>query len=132
MKTNNLLSVQKKLVYLVACLSMLAGLIHVWVIPEHFEEWIGYGIFFVLIALFQFLFVYLILRYSFRYRSILWLGIFVNAGIIILWLYTRMFGVPFGSMAGEVEAIGMLDTMSKFFEIVLIGCLISLLREKKH
>ncbi len=27
------------ILYTVAALSLLAGLIHLWVMPEHFEEW---------------------------------------------------------------------------------------------
>src|SRR5215217_7330059 len=33
--------------YAAAALSLLAGLIHLWVAPEHFEEWWGYGVFFL-------------------------------------------------------------------------------------
>jgi hypothetical protein len=37
----------KGVLYTVAALSLLAGLIHLWVMPEHFEEWWGYGTFFL-------------------------------------------------------------------------------------
>jgi hypothetical protein len=33
-----------------AALSLLAAAIHLWVAPEHFEEWWGYGAFFVVLA----------------------------------------------------------------------------------
>ena len=33
--------------FMVAALSLVAGLIHLWVMPEHFEEWWGYGVFFL-------------------------------------------------------------------------------------
>jgi hypothetical protein len=39
--------------YTVAALSLIAGLIHLWVVPEHFEEWWGYGVFFLVAALAQ-------------------------------------------------------------------------------
>jgi hypothetical protein len=31
------------ILYSVAALSVLAALTHLWVTPEHFEEWWGYG-----------------------------------------------------------------------------------------
>ena len=31
-------------------LSLVAGPVHLWVMPEHFEEWWGYGAFFFVAA----------------------------------------------------------------------------------
>ena len=31
----------RSVLYPVAALSLIAGLIHLWVMPEHFEEWWG-------------------------------------------------------------------------------------------
>jgi len=39
--------------YVAAALSLLAAIIHLWVMPEHFEEWWGYGTFFLVVALAQ-------------------------------------------------------------------------------
>ena len=36
--------------YAAAALSLLAALIHLWAMPEHFEEWWGYGTFFLVFA----------------------------------------------------------------------------------
>ena len=30
--------------YAATALSLIAGLVHLWVTPEHFEEWWGYGV----------------------------------------------------------------------------------------
>ena len=38
---------RERTLYAAATLSLLAGLIHLWVTPEHFEEWWGYGAFFL-------------------------------------------------------------------------------------
>src|ERR687884_675196 len=38
---------RERTLYAAAALSLLAGLIHLWVTPEHFEEWWGYGAFFL-------------------------------------------------------------------------------------
>jgi hypothetical protein len=34
--------------YAVATLSTFAALIHLWVMPEHFAEWWGYGVLFLI------------------------------------------------------------------------------------
>lgn len=52
----------KSMLYAVAALSLLAALIHFWVMPEHFGEWWGYGISFLIAASAQLLYVPLLLR----------------------------------------------------------------------
>ena len=42
-----------RVLYAAAALSLLAALIHLWVTPEHLEEWWGYGAFFLVTALAQ-------------------------------------------------------------------------------
>ena len=42
-----------RILYAAAALSLLAALIHLWVMPEHFEEWWGYGAFFFVAAAVQ-------------------------------------------------------------------------------
>src|SRR5690349_5628413 len=37
----------KRLVLAAGGLSLVAGLFHLVVAPEHFDEWVGYGVFFV-------------------------------------------------------------------------------------
>jgi hypothetical protein len=48
---------------LYAALSLLAALIHLRVMPEHFEEWWGYGTFFLVCTVAQGLYVPLLLRW---------------------------------------------------------------------
>src|SRR5215208_6243791 len=49
-----------------AALSLLAALVHLWVTPEHFEEWWGYGAFFVMAAAAQILYVPIVLLLPIR------------------------------------------------------------------
>lgn len=117
--------------YSAAGLSALAGLLHLLVTPEHFEEWIGYGLFFLVAGLAQLLFAVVLLRQPTN-RSLLIAGIAGNALIVGLWIVTRTLGVPLGPEAGEVEEIGVVDTFSKLTELALIGCLFALLRHAKQ
>jgi hypothetical protein len=76
--------------YPVAALSLIAGLIHLWVMPEHFEEWWGYGVFFLVAAAAQIGYVPILLRWP--NRTIFVLGIAGNSAIILLYLLTRAVG----------------------------------------
>ena len=86
----------------IAVPSLAAGLIHLWVMPEQFEEWWGYGTFFLVAAVAQMVYSPLLLRWP--NRMVLLLGISGNSAIILLYLLTRVAGIPlFGPEAGEVE-----------------------------
>ena len=117
----------KAWLYAAAGLSILAGLFHLFVMPEHFGEWLGYGLFFLVVALAQLVYAVLLLRRPSN-RTVLVAGIVGNALVIGLWAVTRTVGIPLGPAAGEIEAIGIVDTVSKLVELALIGCLILLLR----
>ena len=117
----------KGVLYTVATLSLLAGLIHLWVMPEHFQEWWGYGAFFLVAAVAQVVYVPLLLRWTNR-SVLLFLGITGNSAIVLLYLFTRVVGVPlFGSEAGEVEGVGIIDvcaTASEAAIVVALGVLL--------
>jgi hypothetical protein len=99
-----------------AALSMVAALIHLWVMPEHFEEWWGYGAFFLVAASAQLLYVPLLLRWP--TRTVLLLGIGGNFAIVVLYLLTRTVGIPlFGPEAGEVEGVGFADVCATTSEL---------------
>jgi energy-coupling factor transporter transmembrane protein EcfT len=116
------------LIVLAAALSLLAALLHGWVMPEHFEEWWGYGAFFLVVAIAQTLYAFLLLRDA-SSPGLIWAGVLGNLAIIVLWAWTRTAGIPmFGPHAGEVEEIGAIDVVSKISEALLIACLVVLLR----
>jgi hypothetical protein len=99
-----------------AALSLVAALIHLWVAPEHFEEWWGYGTFFVVATLAQALYAPLLLRWPIR--SVLYLGIAGNLAIVALYLITRTLGIPFlGPEAGEPEGVGFADVCATASEV---------------
>ena len=109
-----------------AVLSLLAALIHVWVMPEHFEEWWGYGLFFLVAAAAQALFAVVVLKAP--TPAVLGAGIVGNVAIIALWVFPRTVGIPLGPHAGEVEAVGTIDVLSKLVELALALVLTVLLR----
>jgi hypothetical protein len=124
----------RSVLYTVAALSLLAALIHLWVMPEHFEEWWGYGAFFLVAAVAQAVYVPLLLRWP-NQSVLLLLGIAGNSAIVLLYLLTRVVGIPlFGPEAGEVEGVGFIDvcaTSSEMAIVVALGALLlRLVRER--
>src|SRR5215218_8925420 len=89
-----------RMLYSAATLSFLAEAIHLWVTPEHYLQWLGYGIFFLVVAAL--------------------LGILGNLAVVALWVYTRTAAVPLGPMAGEAEAVGTLDVVCASVEVLLV------------
>jgi hypothetical protein len=118
----------KGVLYTVATLSLLAALIHLWVMPEHFQEWWGYGMFFLVAAIAQGVYVPLLLRWP--NRNVLLLGIVGNSAIVLLYLLTRVMGIPLlGPEAWEVERVGIIDvcaTTSEAAMVVALGALMLL------
>ncbi len=120
-----------QILYLAAMLSLAAALIHAWVVPEHFEEWWGYGTFFLVVALAQGLYSLGLVRWP--GQELFVLGIAGNLAIIVLYIVTRTAGIPlFGPHAGEVEEIGGIDLVSVIVELVLVIALVVLLRASRR
>ena len=113
--------------YAAAALSLVAALIHLLAAPEHFEEWWGYGVFFVASAVAQGAYAAVLLC---RPRSGFFLaGIAGNLAIVALWIVTRTAGIPFfGPHAWEVEGVGTLDLSATAAEVALVAALVALRR----
>jgi hypothetical protein len=110
-----------------SALSLIAGLVHLWVTPEHLVEWWGYGAFFLVCASAQALYAALLL--SRRPGQIFLLsGLIGNFAVVILYVATRTVGIPFfGPHAGEVEEFSALGAGATAAELALIVALVSLL-----
>lgn len=111
---------------LLAALSLAAGAVHLWVLPEHRAVWWGYGLFFLATGLGQVLFAFLLLR-SLRPARLIVLGMAGNLAILVTFVISRSAGVPVGPHAGEPEAVGRLDYLTTLDEVVLVAALASCL-----
>ena len=106
---------------------MVAALVHFWAMPGHFEEWWGYGVFFLVAATVQGVYGLALLRRP--RRSLFIFGIGANLAIVVLYVATRTVGVPFfGPHAGVVEEVGVLDLAATMAELALAIALVALLR----
>lgn len=109
-----------------ALLSLAAGAIHLAVIEAHFREYWLFGVFFVVVALFQLGWGFLLL---FRQRTTwLWLGAGVNAAVLAIWTLSRTVGLPVGPEAGVPESISLADLVASGYEILIVAGVAGLLR----
>lgn len=116
-----------------AGLSLTAALIHLWVAPEHFAEWWGHGAFFMISAACQGLFAVMILRWP-RSRTVLLAGITGNLVIVLLYVISRTWGMPFGAdwtlfspSAAHLESPELLGMLATAAELGIIAASVALL-----
>ena len=101
-----------------ALFSVGAAAIHFAASHHHFEEWWASGTFFVAAGGAQTLWALLVVARP--GRRLLWLGVGVNAAIVLLWLGSRTTGLPFGPDAGGPEEIGFADAAATLFEVAIV------------
>lgn len=99
-------------------LALSAG-IHAFVVDAHLREWWAGGAFFVAAALVQAACAYMVLV-SRRDRAARW-GAIVSVLLVTAWVVSRTAGVPFGPGRGAREAVGGLDALATFAEIIAVG-----------
>jgi hypothetical protein len=107
-------------------LSGVAAAIHLWVAAEHFEEWWGYGAFFVVAAYLELAFAWLLIRRP-SDRLIL-AGIYGSTATVLMYVVSRTCGVPLGPSAGAVEAVeafGVTATAAEAALVVLLSGMLS-------
>jgi hypothetical protein len=106
---------------LAAVASVAAAAVHLAVVPEHLRESGLYGAFFVGAAGAQLGSAGLLVRT--RSQSFSRLVAAGNAAVIVLWLLTRLVGVPIGPDAGDTEPFQLLDVTASTCEaLVIVGC----------
>ena len=97
----------------------LAGLIHLSLIREHFEEQFVYGLVFTILALFQFnLALLLAVR---RGPAVYRLGIWGSGLIVLVYVATRLIPLPGASVPEEVDALGIAATGLEIAAVLLLA-----------
>ena len=113
-------------VYAASAFSLVAALIHLWVTPEHFEEWWAYGTFFLAVAFAQGLFCVVFPRSPGQLLA--FVGVWGNLAVILVYVLSRTSGLPVGPHAGEIEDAGVLDMAATVSELATVILLVSVLR----
>jgi hypothetical protein len=92
-----------------------AGVVHAAVVPEHLHEWTAAGAFFVLLTAAE-LAVAVQVMGGVR-RNVLLAAAAVSAGPLVVWLYSRTLGLPFGPEPGAAEHVGLADGAAVVLEV---------------
>ena len=123
--TTNERTVGRYLRWLLAALSLGAGVIHFAVAGEHYDlSWV-HGTFFAVVAWLQLSFaIAVVMRPT---RRLLTAGVFLNTGILGVWVMSRVWGAPFGSNPWTPEDIGWADGLSSAFELGIVALALAVL-----
>ena len=116
----------------IAALSGLAAGIHLTVAPEHFDEWWGYGTFFLVAAAGE---CALVLLLALRPRSwVIQVGIWTSLATMLMYLVSRTSGVPFGPARGSVETVDLPGIAATAAEgaLVVVLCLLLAGRQRRY
>lgn len=102
-----------------------AAAIHALVIPEHFREYLLFGLFFAgLMAAQLVLAVMITHRPNHRMVRSIAVG---SAWVVVLWMVSRTSGIPIGPDSWRPELFGKLDIAATVAELItLAGCLMEL------
>jgi hypothetical protein len=123
--TTNDRTVGRYLRWLLAALSLGAGVIHFAVSGEHYELSWAHGTFFAVVAWLQLSWaVAVVVRPT---RWLLAAGALLNAGILGVWAVSRVWGVPIGPDAWTPESIGWADALSSVCELGIVALALAVL-----
>src|SRR5947209_6743351 len=123
--TTNERTVGRYLRWLLAALSLGAGVIHFAVSGEHYDVSWAHGTFFAVVAWLQLSWaVAVVLRPT---RSLLRAGVLLNAWILGVWAVSRIWGVPIGPNAWTPESIAVSDALSSAFELGIVALALAVL-----
>ena len=111
--TTNERTLGRYLRWLLAALSLGAGVIHFAVSGGHFGTGWWHGFFFAFVAWLQLSYaVGVVLRPT---RRLLTAGTVLNAGVIGVWALSRIWGVPVGPNAWTPEKVALADVLATCF-----------------
>ncbi len=116
-------------------LLLVAGLlasaaIHAAVAPEHLQEWLGAGVFFVVLTMAELAAAAIV--FMRRQSTGLVAAAVVSAGPLVVWVVSRTAGLPLGPEAGIAEPVGLADCVACLLELgTLVGALLLLRREDR-
>jgi len=98
-----------------AALSLACSVLHAWVCPEHFREWVVYGVFFVCASTLQAGWAVLIVARP--NARLLFAGVAGNAVVVVTYMISRTVGIPFGPDAFHPENINALGIAATTCEL---------------
>ncbi len=105
------------------------GMVHVIAGSDHFKEWWGYGVFFLIVSLCQFAGGGALLIS--RSRRLYWIGLLGTALVLLVWAISRTTGIHIGPDGAGPEPIGVLDAICSLLEVAVLCCMVRLLLSRQ-
>lgn len=124
MKSEFLEHLTKKRVFVVgaAVLMMVAGLIHLVIVPIHWDHAPAHGLFFVLMGLAQI--GWGIACWRQPSTNLYRLGIVLAGVLLTLWIITRLLPAPFEHEPAPVDLYGLICKLAEFLGIAMLVALV--------
>lgn len=123
---------------------IVSGSAHGLVTQDHFQEWWGYGVFFLVTSICLIGFGLALITDAIdprympgdvnRVRQVMYaVGAIGNVSILGLYLLTRTVGIPLGPGSGSVESVGVIDVVAKAAELLAVaGLVVLLVKTRRH
>ncbi len=106
---------------------ILAGGIHLWLVPEHLEHAPAHGIFFLLVGIAQI--VWSIVVWRKPSETLYYVGALMAGWLIVLYVITRLFPTPFSD--GWPEIVDLIGLVCELFEFAAMFTLLMLIFHKQ-
>jgi hypothetical protein len=134
-----------RLVYWAAGLSMFAILTHSIAVSDHLNEWWGYGVMFIIGAVFQLFYGIALIMQPWKYdekgsirdnaqyfgRGYYILGLVLTVMMVLIYLITRTTGMPFLGKDADAEPVTPLGLVPWLANLALLYLLYKLLRQSR-
>ena len=111
---------------LLVALLLGAAVIHAAVIPEHLSEWAAAGQFFILLTAAEVGVAFMLFKGG--QHTVALAAAVISVGPLLVWLYSRTIGLPFGPAAGVREAVGLPDVAAGLLELTSLLLVVALVR----
>jgi hypothetical protein len=113
----------KSLIAWSAAMTVLAGAIHLWIVPQHWEHAPAHGLLFLIVGIAQILWGIAVWRQP--STKLYHVGVLMAGWLIVLYVITRWLPAPFGH--GGPEAIDTIGLFCKLCEAVGMFSLVVLI-----
>jgi hypothetical protein len=100
-----------------------AASVHAAVVPEHLDEWPAAGGFFVLLTVAEAAAAVFVVT---RRQGAVPIAVAVSAVPLLLWLWSRTLGMPFGPEPWQREAVGLADLAACALELFTLVLAVAL------
>ena len=104
--------------HLAATLAFAAEGIHLSVLPDQYQVWWGYGLFYLVVAMAQGI-LGVSLLFGDPGPTTLRLGILLNLAVVLVWAFTRVGGVPIWNRFTTLP-VGDVDLAATIVELALV------------